>query len=60
MIAAFDVGKFRPKISKVSGQDHCHKGCVLMLPIFELAICDMIKKQKRGDMLIWISEQCQI
>jgi hypothetical protein len=47
MIAAFDVEKLKLKIFKVSVRNHCPKDCVVLLAIFKLAVCDMIKKNKK-------------
>lgn len=50
MIAALLYEKLKPDIFKVSFWNQCPKGCAVLLATFKLTICDMIKKQKRGDL----------
>jgi len=49
-ISATQGKKLKPDIFKVSARNHCHKDCVVLLANFKLKICDMIKKQKKGEL----------
>jgi hypothetical protein len=51
-VSAFYPEKSKLKIFKVSVRNHCPKDCVVLLCIFKLAICDMIKKKEKGSVVI--------
>ncbi len=47
MTSPLNLENLKLEIFKVSVRNHCHKDCVVLPNIFELAICDMIKKGER-------------